>query len=120
MSYTGIVFQNDYLDHNTGSYHPENSQRLVSIINHLTNTGLLEKLKLIPPYYADAEWIGIIHEKDYIESIKKACENGYTNLDTDTTICSKAQEIALLAAGGGLAAADAVMTGLVNNCFCAV
>ena len=38
----------------------------------------------------------------------------------DTAICKVSYDVALLAVGGCLKAADAIMEGIVNNAFCAV
>ena len=120
MSKTGFVFHEDFLLHNAGTWHPERADRLTSIINHLTEIDLLDKLKRVEPFPADLKWIGEIHGKDYINSVEKACQLGYNQLDADTGICADSYRIALLAAGGVLAAADSIMNGEIKNAFCAV
>lgn len=120
MRKTGLVYHEDYLRHNAGVGHPERPERLESIMKHLAETKLLEKLVRIEPYPAEIDWIATIHTRDYIDSIKQACEQGYHHLDADTGICPESYQIALLATGGALAAADAVMDNKINNAFCAV
>ncbi|UCE05958.1 MAG: histone deacetylase [bacterium] len=120
MKKTGLVYHEDYLGHNAGVAHPERSERLKSIMNHLSNIKLLEQLERIEAYAADIEWIATIHTRDYIDSIKKACQQGISHLDADTGICPDSYRIALLAAGGALAAADAVMDKKIANAFCAI
>ena len=120
MPKTGFVFHEEFLQHDTGVRHPERADRLINIVDNLTRTGLLQKLNIINPDLAKLKWIEKIHSTEYIHSVKKACELGYSNLDSDTGICSKSYRIALLAAGGILAAADTIMKGTITNCFCAV
>lgn len=117
---TGLVYHEDYLRHHAGMGHPERPERLESIMKHLTETKLLEKLVRINPYPAEIDWIAEIHTRDYIDSIKQACEQGYRYLDADTGIVADSYRIALLAAGGALAAADEVVNKKVDNAFCAV
>ena len=114
MRKTGLVFHQDYLRHNAGMGHPERSERLESIVKHLTETKLMEKLVRIEPYSAEIDWIATIHTRGYIDSIKQACEQGYHHLDADTGICPESYQIALLATGGALSAADAVMDNKIN------
>lgn len=117
---TGLIYHDDYLRHHAGVGHPERAERLASIIKHLNETKLVEKLVKIEPYPADIDWIATIHPHDYIGWIQQACEQGYGYLDADTGICADSYQIARLAAGGAMAASDAVMKGQINNAFCAV
>ncbi|HEX9970586.1 MAG TPA: histone deacetylase [bacterium] len=121
MKRTGLVYHEDYLLHHAGSLHPESPERLQSIMNYLAETKLLTKLNRIEPYPAAIDWIATIHSRDYIESIRRICEDyGHSNLDADTAVCPDSYRVALLAVGGALAAADAMMNGEIDNAFCAV
>jgi len=120
MRKTGLVYHKDYLLHQAGFGHPERPERLESIMNHLSETKLLEQLVRIEPYPADIDWIATIHARDYIDMINQSCEKDYNHLDADTGICPDSYRIALLAAGGAMAAADAVMNKKIHNAFCAV
>jgi len=120
MSQTGLVYHEDYLRHFAGRGHPERPERLESIMNHLSETKLLDKLVSIEPYSAEIDWIATIHTRDYIDSIEQACAQGYGHLDADTGVCPESYPAALLAAGGAMAAVDAVMDNKIDNAFCAV
>lgn len=120
MNQTGFIFHKDFLKHNPGFMHPENSCRLKNIITNLTQTNLLSKLTLIEPRYPCPDWIMQIHSPDYISHVKDSVTNGVKHLDPDTGICLDSYHCALLAVGGILEAIDAVMTGQVKNAFCAV
>ena len=120
LNRTGFVYHPDYLRHIAGAGHPEGPERLESIVNHLAETKLLDHLIRIEPYPADVEWIATIHTPEYIDFIKQSCAQGDNHLDADTGICPDSYRVALLAAGGALSAADAVMNDRITNAFCAV
>jgi acetoin utilization deacetylase AcuC-like enzyme len=110
---TGIIYHPDYLKHETGS-HPERKERLLSIIAHLRETGILEKLELIEPRHASLEEIQYIHSIDYIEKVRRYSELEIP-LDRDTVLCRDSYDVALLAAGGATAAVDAVLDTYSNS-----
>ena len=104
---TGIIYHPDYLKHETGS-HPERKERLLSILAHLEETGLMNRLEMIEPQYASLDEIQYIHTPDYIEKVKKYSELEIP-LDPDTILCRDSYHVALLAAGGAIAAVDAAL-----------
>lgn len=110
---TGIIYHPDYLKHETKS-HPERKERLLSIIAHLRETGVLEKLDLIEPERASLEEIRYIHSRDYIEKVRRYSELEIP-LDPDTVLCKDSYDVALLAAGGAIAAVDAILGAYTNS-----
>ena len=121
MAKTGYVYDDRYLEHDPGAFHVERPDRLRAIHRRLQETSLLQQLVLIEPVAAPLEWITTLHDPGYIERFRRACEKGHPILDTgDCGICPESYEIALLAVGGVLNAADAIMYGTVNNAFCAI
>lgn len=121
MRPTGYVYDERYLLHDPGSWHPERPDRLKAIQRSLKDSGVLELLTPIQPYPAPLSWVERLHDPDYIRRFKEACEQGRQVLDTqDCGICPESYDIALLAAGGVMAAVDAVMAGQVETAFCAV
>ncbi|HUW67885.1 MAG TPA: histone deacetylase [Candidatus Nanoarchaeia archaeon] len=106
----GFVYQTDYLNHDTGS-HPENAGRLVAIMNGLEKTGLIDTLIRIEPILANIEQIRYIHSSDYIQRVKDFSSIGMS-LDPDTPTSEHSFKTSLLAAGGVIAAVDAVIGGL--------
>src|SRR3989338_4831031 len=74
MRKTGFVYSPIYLKHNTGS-HPENSNRLTAIIKWIEKENLTKKLINLTPIPAAVEQISLIHDKEYIHSVKEACDN---------------------------------------------
>ncbi len=118
---TGYVFALRYLLHDPGSLHPEGLARLKAIQSDLEMSNVLELLVRLRPNYAPLEWVERLHDPDYVQRFKEACEQGQQNFgDQDCGICKDSFETALLAAGGVMMAVDVVMRGQVDNAFCAV
>jgi acetoin utilization deacetylase AcuC-like enzyme len=70
---------------------------------------------------AEEKWLRTIHTAEYIEYARRSCTDGDSYLDTaDVPISADSYEAAVMAAGGVLAAVDAVVQGAVANAFCAV
>jgi len=107
---TGIIYHPDYCKHDTGT-HPERKERLLSIIAHLEETGLMRQLEMIEPRYATLSEIQYIHSLDYIEKVRRYSELEIP-LDPDTILCRDSYNVALLAAGGAITAVDSVLDGL--------
>lgn len=109
----GIVFDKRYQLHDTGA-HVESAGRLQAISDMLEKTGLIHKARRIEPRYAAEEEIFLNHDSSYVERLRQM---GPGYLDADTVVSEKSFETALLAVGGCLNLADALMKGEVDNAF---
>ena len=118
MSSVGILYTPRYLEHETGPGHAESPQRLTAVWDHLQETGFLTRLKRLIPVAHKESWIETIHTHQYIQRVRKSCENSARFLDTpDTGIGPKSFEIACLAVDGALTLVDAVMQGKIASGF---
>jgi acetoin utilization deacetylase AcuC-like enzyme len=115
----GLVYDPIYLEHDTGD-HVENSRRLVDTLSHLKETGIKERLISLPARHASLEELEMIHAPEYISYVRGKAEKGGGWLDADTVMSPKSYEAALYAAGGVLAAVEAVMNEEVDNAFALV
>ncbi|MBU4344509.1 MAG: histone deacetylase [Proteobacteria bacterium] len=121
MKKTGFLFDERYLLHDTGSYHPEVPARLQAVYQGIKEAGLLSRLTLIHAGLSDLKWIEAVHDKEYIKRFEMACVTGNSTFDCpDNRICSATYETALLAVGGILDATRLVMNAKIDNVFCAV
>src|SRR5437763_958365 len=121
MARTGLVYHPDYLKHDMGAGHPESPDRLRAIVSRLETGGVLDRLVCIEPASVADEWITQVHEASYLRTLKsRAPVSGRVSLDPDTSMSAGSLPAAYLAAGGALAAADAIMADTVENAFCAV
>lgn len=117
----GYVWDARFKQHDTGPGHPERAERLDAIDRAVTAAGLKPRLKPIPPRVCEEWWLLTAHGADYFKLAKAAITGGQTSLPTgDTTVSAASFDTALLAAGGVLAACDAVLSGQVQSAFCAV
>lgn len=121
MKRTGFVYDDRYLLHDTGGYHPESPERLKAIYQRLSASGVLEKLTLIEADRANQRWIETVHNIHYIMRFDEACISGLSEFEhPDNAICRETCDIAFLAVGGVLKAIDLIMKGEIDNAFCAV
>jgi acetoin utilization deacetylase AcuC-like enzyme/formylglycine-generating enzyme required for sulfatase activity len=118
---TALVYGDVYLRHKTRPGHPERPERASCIAERLEKTGLLKQLFRIQPTAAAEQWITAVHSPVYVQRIKRLCQSGEAVADSgDTPVCRESFDVALAAAGGVLAAVDAVVEGKVRNAFCAI
>ncbi|MGQ0811398.1 MAG: histone deacetylase family protein [Nitrospiraceae bacterium] len=121
MGRTGLVYHPHYLNHDMGPGHPESPERLRTIMSRLETTGTLARLVRVEPTQADEQWVTQIHTEAYVARLKSQSPSiGRVSLDSDTSISPGSLSAAYLAAGGAVAAADAIMTGQLDHVFCAV
>jgi acetoin utilization deacetylase AcuC-like enzyme len=117
MAKTGIVREERYLEHETGASHVENAERLVHIYRALDELDI--PLAEITPRAATREEILAVHDPGYVDRIASTAGKEARHLDPDTVTSPRTYEVALLAAGGLLAAIDAVMDD-TDNAFALV
>ena len=115
----GYVYDPIYLRHDTGD-HPEQVARLSTTIEHLTATGLLDRLTAIPARRAGIDDIARVHDRALINAIQATSRRGGGMIDSDTVLSADSFEAALFAAGGTWAAVEAVIEGDVDSAFALV
>jgi acetoin utilization deacetylase AcuC-like enzyme len=121
MKRTGFLYDDRFLLHKTGPYHPEVPERLTAVLQGIEEGGLLDKLVRITASPADMKWIHAVHTADYVKRFEAACRTHKQMFDSpDNQMCAETYEIALLAVGGILETARRLMAGELDNAFCAV
>jgi acetoin utilization deacetylase AcuC-like enzyme len=113
---TGIVKDRRYLEHNMGDFHPESPKRLEAIYRMIEEEVSFPFLD-IEPRLASAEEIQWIHTASYFQMIKETPGKERVVLDPDTSTSARSYEVALLAAGGVMKAAEMIMQGKVKSGF---
>jgi acetoin utilization deacetylase AcuC-like enzyme len=113
---TALVVSEAYLQHLTGGGHPEQPARVTAILDRLREEGLFERtLQIAPRLATDADLLRC-HSKTYLRIVAEDVADGERRLSTgDTPLSARSLEVARLAAGGLLAAVDAVLAGQVRN-----
>jgi acetoin utilization deacetylase AcuC-like enzyme len=115
-----IVYSDDFLLHETGSFHPEQPARLTAIRSALASSKYADRIDWIEPTSIDVRspipWIEKIHPAKYLQVIKDMSNRGRMmppqSIDPDTPVSAKTYEVALLAVNAWLDAIDmAIATG---------
>ncbi len=115
---TGLVFDPIFLRHDTGPGHPETAARASRTLAHLQAQDWFQALAPVAASACDPDWIRRVHDADYIERVASACASGQRFLDSpDVSISADSFQAALVACGGALAMADALMAGSIDNGF---
>ncbi len=83
-------------------FHPENPSRLWIAIDSIKQMNLWKREFIVKPFEASIDDILKIHDKDYVEYVKKAVEYGEEYLDLDTYVNEHTWRVALLAFGGAI------------------
>ncbi|HEU4976986.1 MAG TPA: class II histone deacetylase [Baekduia sp.] len=86
----------------------------------VARSGLLERVELIAGRDATEEEILRLHAPDYLRDLKAVSDAGGGEAGEDTPIGPGSYEIAVRAAGGALAAVEAVADGTVDNAYALV
>jgi acetoin utilization deacetylase AcuC-like enzyme len=116
---TGYVYEPIYLEHDLRG-HPENQQRLKTILRVLDDHGMRQRLKHIPAVPITQERLERCHTPRYIEQVQRVAQGGGGHLDMDTYVRPASYDAALMAAGGLVEATQAVLDGDVDNAFALV
>ena len=119
MPIVGYVYDPLYLEHGTPG-HPEEPARLQSTLSYLEEWGVLRELAEIQARDATLTELELVHSRELIERVRNTSRAGGAWLDPDTYVVSRSYEAGLRAAGGVLAATDAVLDGDIASAFCLV
>lgn len=117
MKKVAYITDDIYLEHKTGTMHPESPQRLASI-NKVIEP-LRGSLLFVSPVKASESIIEMVHSSEHIETIKKTSEHA-GSIDSDTVCSRGSYEAAVTAVGAGIAALDGIRSGEFERAFCAV
>lgn len=121
MARLGILHDECFKHHDTGRGHPESPARLKAVGAGLEQASVLSAALRIQPEPIDRTLLEARHHRDYIERFRRACAENHRTIDVpDSAICPESYEIALLAAGGTVAAARLIGHGEIVRAFCAV
>jgi acetoin utilization deacetylase AcuC-like enzyme len=99
------------LDHQTGPGHPERPARLEAVLAGVRRSGVEEALvwaEAAPACPADIERV---HAAKYASALEHFCATGGGHLDADTVAGPASWDAAVLAAGAGLTAIEALDAG---------
>jgi acetoin utilization deacetylase AcuC-like enzyme len=113
---TGIVYDLVFLEHDQ-SGHPESAKRLQSIMHGLKEKELDKKIMQIESRQAKIDEIALCHSAEYVDYVKKFCENGGGYFDPDTYSNLNSYLAASTAVGGSIDLTKDVIEGKLKNGF---
>jgi acetoin utilization deacetylase AcuC-like enzyme len=136
MTLVGFAYSGRYLQHNTNPYRlplSGNSLPFVEMVDHPSNPRLVERtMKLldmsdigehllpITPYSAPLDAVMAYHTAEYVERVRNLCAGGGGDAGQGAPVGQDSYDIALLAAGGVMAAVDSVMSEDVTRAYALV
>ncbi|QXO94988.1 histone deacetylase [Methanospirillum purgamenti] len=114
----GVVYHPSFLMHQQSPSHPERRERLAYTLDQLQEEGIfdLPQIKLITPRIALRDEVLLVHSIEYLRFLEQTSVSGGT-IDVDTYVPKGLIHDALLASGGAIAGAEAVLNQEVKNCF---
>lgn len=118
---TGLIYDDRFLNHDTGPGHPERPDRLRAIVAALKSSGLWERVEHLAFETSTPSRMERLHSPAYVHRVIETCASGMPYIDVpDSAVCEASADLAMFAVGGVLRAVDAVMQGEIDNAFCAV
>ena len=117
---TAFLYDDLYLKHDAGAFHPENPERLRAILRGLRESQLWDRLVHVPPIEATRDQIQLTHTSELFEFVRAASLRGSYQVDPDTHISRHSFDAALLAAGAAVRAVSGIMENEFSNAFAAV
>jgi acetoin utilization deacetylase AcuC-like enzyme len=110
-----VFYSDEFLDHDTGFYHPENAGRLQAVTAALQAAPWANRLDWRLPTPIDVNAIRLmnavyaVHPQRYVAAIEQLAKQGGGNIDADTPVSPRTYDVALLAVNAWLDAVDRVL-----------
>ena len=127
---TGWLWDERYAHHDTRAWapawqqahdHPENAETKRRFANLVARSGLDRHLRRVEPREATVAEVERVHDATYVERILTESETGWGDAgDGETPFGPGSGRVALLAAGGVMAAVDDVLDGTLANAYALV
>lgn len=108
-----VIYSDEFLEHDTGGFHPERPERLSAIVKALKSA----------PWAGSIEWqqptpveqrsllpiLQFVHSPSHIQRVQAIAHNGGGRLDADTPVSPRSYEVALLAVSAWLDGVERVL-----------
>ncbi|NET35155.1 MAG: histone deacetylase [Cyanothece sp. SIO1E1] len=108
-----IIYSDQFLEHNPGSFHPEKPGRLTAITTALKASTWSDQLVWQAPKSLSERdvmpWLQQVHNRRYITAVQNLAAQGGGHIDGDTVVSARSYEVALLAVSAWLDGVDRVL-----------
>jgi acetoin utilization deacetylase AcuC-like enzyme len=108
----------EFLEHDTGSWHPESPRRLEVVAEAFATFG--EDIIPFAPQPAQVASVTAVHDAQHVVEVRQLCLMGGGPIDADTTVSYQSYDAALRAAGAGIEAIARLRRGEAQAAFVAV
>lgn len=109
-----VIYSDEFLDHKTGSFHPEKPERLLAIATALKQAAFAQHIEWrLPTPPQKRHMMSVLeqaHTQRYIKKVQEIALAGGGYLDGDTPVSVRSYDVALLAVSAWLDGVDAVLT----------
>ena len=119
MLKTALISDRRFIKHFAGRSHPERPERAV-VMNEMAEQLDRDGIFTLSPREATPGELQLVHDSAYIAEVARSASIARYDFDPDTHTSPESYQTAVLAAGGVLAAVEAVLDGAVNNAFAIV
>jgi len=118
-SLSAFIYHDEYLKYQFGTTHPFKPIREKYTLDILRELGVFnEEAKIYEPEPATDDDLALVHTRDYIDYVKRMCEEGSSYLDYGDTPATKGlYEGACRVVGGSILSARLILEGEVNHTF---
>jgi len=111
-----LFYSEEFLDHDTGTFHPERPERLTAIVKTLKAAPWADSLDWILPSDPAQRNVLLniqkVHNPQYIKQVEAIANRGGGQIDGDTPVSARSYDVALLAVSAWLDGVDkAIATG---------
>ncbi|MCL2394137.1 MAG: histone deacetylase [Acidimicrobiaceae bacterium] len=103
--------------HDTGRGHPERPGRMAAAVAALRAPEIAEALEWLPVRTASRSELVTVHDPAYLDGIAAMAASGGGALDPDTVLSTGSWDTALITAGAGLSAVEALQAGRGDAAF---
>lgn len=106
-----IIYSEKFLEHDTGTYHPEKAERLTAIVHALNNSAIAPDLSWHEPAMRPniLDEVRRFHTQEYIETLQNMTAHGGGYIDGDTIASARTYDVALFALSAWLDGVDIVL-----------
>lgn len=108
-----VIYSDEFLQHDTGRFHPERPERLSAIAEALKTAPWAEKIEWQLPTPVEVRspmsLLQRLHSQSYINLVQQIASRGGGYLDGDTPVSARSYDIALLAVNAWLDGIDRVL-----------
>jgi acetoin utilization deacetylase AcuC-like enzyme len=113
VSAIAVIYSPEFLEHQTGRFHPERPERLSAIVEAIKAAAWAEQVSWQLPTAANNRpllpLLERVHSLEHIKLVQELSETGGGYLDGDTPVCPRSYDVALLAVSAWLDGVDRVI-----------